>query len=311
MAGAGSASHSLPSVQRTPCPFPPGRSLGRSPRPAVLTASAQAILDDPTRFLHAIDVDGDRAFFVRTDPELLRQESFVDGRVPFATSEPVAAPLSTLLPANSQPADSDRLLFNCSFCGSTLLARLLDQPGRSLVLKEPRSLTDLAAWKTLNIRDGLPTDRLGALLSFARAALRRRYAPEEAVTIKVANQGNVLLESLATDSAGIRPVFITISRLDFLRAVFRGGVERMHHAAATAWHMATGLPEGDALLKEAVKAGGDPLRKAANLAVLARFLQVGTFQKAARAGGWGERHVIDYSTIARQPHEAASKAARA
>ena len=269
------------------------------------------VLADPANFLHSIDVDGDRAFFLRTDSQLLRDASFLDGRIPIATSEPAPTPLSHVIAETKPAAATDRFMFNCSFCGSTLLARLLDVPGRSLVLKEPRCLTDIAAWKSLNMREGKSLDRLRPALEFARVALRRRFAPKEAVTVKVANQGNVLLDTLAEDAEHIRPMFITISRINFLRAIFRGGVERMHHAASIAWHMAIDEPDGDALLREAVAAGADPLRKAANLAVLARFLQVGAFQRAARAGGWEDDRVIDYDMIATQPYEAAVKAARA
>lgn len=264
--------------------------------------------DDPANFLHSIDVDGDQAIFFRTNPQLLRDASFVDGRIPISTSPPVPTRLSEVI-ATQMPV-VDRYVFNCSFCGSTLLARLLDVPGRSLVLKEPRCLTDIAAWKIFTLRDGLSVDRLGPALKLARAALRRPFASGEAVTVKVASPGNVLLDDLAKDASHIRPIFITISRARFLRAIFRGGVERMHYAATIAWNMAVGEPDGDAMLKEAVRAGADPLRKAANLAVLARFLQVGSFQRAARAGGWNDDNVIDFDLITKAPHEATLKAAR-
>jgi hypothetical protein len=270
-----------------------------------------ALLEDPANFLHSVDIDGDRAFFLHTDSQLLRDASFLDGRTSIATTAPMPTPLSDAI-AKTRPATAiDRFLFNCSFCGSTLLARLLDIPGRSLVLKEPRCLTDIAAWKTFEARDGKPMEKLRPSLNFARAALRRRFTANEAVSVKVANQGNALLDTLAEDAANIRPIFITISRASFLRAIFRGGVERMHHAASIAWHMATDEPDGDALLREAVGVGADPLRKAANLAILARFLQVGAFQRAARAGGWNDAHVIDYDDITTQPLKAAAKAARA
>ena len=270
------------------------------------------MLDDPANFLHSIDVDGDRAFFFRTSSELLRNAPFVDGRLPIALAETEETSLSELLGVAQPPAEiPDRLMFNCSFCGSTLLARLLDVPGRSLVIKEPRCLSDIAGWKNFNIRDGLPIDRLPQVLTLARAALRRPFAPGEQISVKVASQGNVLLEELAADAAHVRPIFITIGRLDFLRAIFRGGIERMQYAATLAWHMATGVPDGDALLREAAAAGRNPLGKAANLAILARYFQVGWFQRAARAGGWDDSHVIDYQIITQSPGEATAKAARA
>lgn len=269
------------------------------------------VFEDPANFLHSIDVDSDQAFFFRTTPSLLREASFVDGRIPISTTPTERTSLSDVIICAQPVTEIDRFLFNCSFCGSTLLARLLDVPGRSLVLKEPRCLTDLAAWKGFQARDRRPAHRLRPLLKLARSALRRRFSPDEVVTVKVASQGNVLLDALTENAGSLRPIFITISRLQFLRAIFRGGPERMHYAATIAWHMATEEEDGDALLRDAVVSGGGPLGKAASLAILARYLQVRLFQRAVLAGGWGDNNVIDYDTIIQSPHEATLKAARA
>jgi hypothetical protein len=278
-------------------------STGRSPA---------RFLADPHNFLHAIDVDGDRAYFLRTDAQKLREASFVDGRNPITTTEPLATSLSEMIAAAPQgEGQTDRLLFNSSFCGSTQLARLLDVPGRSLVLKEPRCLTDIAAWKVFNTRDGLPSDRLNSVLNFTRTALRREFTPGETVSVKVASQGNALLDTLAEQPDTIRPVFITISRKNFLRAIFRGGVERMHYAAKIAWNLATDVSQGDSLLKEATAVSRDPLTRAANLAILAQSFQANAFKRAAKAGGWNADNVIDLEDITKSPLEAAAKAAKA
>lgn len=274
-------------------------------------ADAPLLLADPANFLHSMDINGDRAIFFRTNAQLLRDAAFVDGQIPIATTKTEDASLSDVIKANSPVPATDRFLFMCSFCGSTYLSRMLNVPGRSLVLKEPRVLTDIAAWKIFSRREGRSIDPLVPSLRLARAALRRRFAPEEKVTVKLTSQANILLETLARDSHRIRPVFITISRLNFLRAIFRGGAERMHYATWIAWFMATDEPDGDALLKEAVRAGSDPLRKAANLAVLARHFQVRAFRRAAQIGGWTDKHVIDFDLITSAPHEAAAKAVAA
>ena len=254
-----------------------------------------------------VDVDGGRAFFARTDPQLLRAASFLDGRVPFATSEPAPTELAPLLLNKVERNDPDRLIFNCSFCGSTYLARLVDVPGSSLVLKEPRALVDLAAWTSLNIADGLPIDRLDDALTFALAAIRRRFATGEVVTIKVGNQANVLIHSIAKTPRHVRPVFNTIGRLDFLRAIFRGGAGRMRHAAQIAWHMAKVISGGEDLLAEAQGSSIDPLQQAANLALVDLHLQLTIFREAASKGGWDERHFVDYSDIIAAPRDAAQK----
>jgi len=270
------------------------------------------ILRDPANFLHSIDVSGGRAVFHHTDPQLLRDATFLDGRSNIASNPAEPASLSDLIASTAdQPTVKERLLFNVSFCGSTFLARLVDVPGQTLVLKEPQCLNDIAAWKVGTAREGRPLDELQPLLKMANSALGRSFEPGEAVAVKLACQGNVLVDALAENSAEIRPLFITSGRTNFLRAIFRGGVNRMRYIAKIAWNLATDLTDGDAMLLDAIGAGGDPLRKAANLAVLAQSFQMGAFERAAKAGDWNADHVVDSEEITHHPHEAAMKAAKA
>lgn len=270
------------------------------------------ILGDPSNFLHTIDVPGGRAVFHHADARLLREASFLDGRSGIASTAPAPAPLRELVASTAeQPATTNRLLFNVSFCGSTHLARLLDVPGQSLVLKEPQCLNDIAAWKVSTAREGRPLTCLRPLLKLANSTLGRSFEPGEAVAVKLACQGNVLVDALAESGADVRPLFITSGRTDFLRAIFRGGVNRMRYIAKIVWNLATDVVDGDAMLLEAVGAGSDPNRKAANLALLAQSFQVGAFDRAAKAGDWDEGHVVDYQDIIQRPEEAALKAAKA
>lgn len=87
------------------------------------------ILDDPANFLHSIDIDNDTAVFVRTDPQLLRDLSFIDGRTSITVDRPVPLTLQALAQRVEPDPEPDRFLFNVSFCGSTLLSRLLDVRG--------------------------------------------------------------------------------------------------------------------------------------------------------------------------------------
>ena len=92
------------------------------------------LLDDPENFLHSIDIDGDRATFFRTNAQLLREASFVDGRIDIATASAAQPPCPVIMSRRRSA-----IVVSCSLLvlRSTLLARLLDVPGRSLVLKEP------------------------------------------------------------------------------------------------------------------------------------------------------------------------------
>jgi len=270
------------------------------------------LLADPAYFLHSLDIEGDHAVFFPTSRALLSEAAFVDGRSPIATGAPVLAQLSELLSApREEPAAPDRFIFHLSFCGSTLLSRLLDVPGRSLVMKEPNCLADLANWKTLSLRAGRPLGRLEPALQLARSALRLRWADSEPVTVKPSSWVNNLLDELVEDREAILPLFVTIDRAAFVRAVFRGGTERLAFTAQLARHLAADFPDGDRLMQQAVEATDDPLGRVANLAVVAHHIQLSMFDKALSRGGWGRAHRIDLHEILDSPHGAAEKASRA
>ena len=266
---------------------------------------------EPVNFLHGVDLEADHAVFFETNRRLLSEAAFVDGRSDIAVGPPEFARLSELMRTSSREPAPERFIFHLSFCGSTLLSRLIDVPGQSLVLKEPNCLVDLATWKSLKRRAGGTTERLGPGLQLARHALRRPFEFGEAVTVKPSSWANNLIDELAANAAAILPLFVTIDRPGFLRAVLRGGTDRLTFTAQLAWHMASGLAEGDDLLAAAAAAGRDPLAKAANLALLAHHLQLAAFGRGLRCGSWGADHIIDFRTITESPLDAARKACRA
>jgi len=269
------------------------------------------LMAEPANFLHGIDLQADHAVFFETNRRLLSEAAFVDGRSDIAVGPPEFARLSELMRTAPREPAPERFIFHLSFCGSTLLSRLIDAPGQSLVLKEPNCLVDLATWKSLKRRSGGTTERLGPALQLARYALRRPFELGEAVTVKPSSWANNLIDELAADGAGILPLFVTIDRPGFLRAVFRGGTARLTFTAQLAWHMASGMTGADELLAAAAATGSDPLAKAANLALLAHHLQLAAFGRALRRGGWGADHIIDVRAITESPLDAATKACRA
>src|SRR5688572_14096586 len=223
------------------------------------------LMAEPANFLHGIDLQADHAVFFETSRRLLSEAAFVDGRSDIAVGPPEFARLSELMRTSTREPAPERFIFHLSFCGSTLLSRLIDAPGQSLVLKEPNCLVDLATWKSLKRRAGGTTERLGPALGLARHALRRPFELGEAVTVKPSSWANILIDDLVADAAGILPLFVTIDRASFLRAVFRGGTDRLTFTAQLAWHMASGMTGADELLAAAAATGSDPLAKAANL----------------------------------------------
>jgi hypothetical protein len=85
----------------------------------------------------------------------------------------------------------------------------------------------------------------------------------------------------------------------------------MEHTARLAWHMASDIPEGEALLGKAVEAAPDHVARSANFAMVAHQLQVDSFKHAMKRRGWTGENVIDFELIANEPFRAATKACRA
>lgn len=263
-----------------------------------------AVLSDPHYFPHAVDPDRDTVTFLPTNVGSLRRPSFIDGRTDFATGPAASLSLDAILAETeaARVAGPDRMIFHVSFCGSTLLARMLEVPGAAFVLKEPNLLVDLAGWKKAAGPGGDP--RLAATLAWARSALRRPWRADEHILVKPSNWANNLVGDLTADPASIRPLFVTMERRAFLQAVLRGGRDRLAFTAQVAAHLA-GPGEGEALLREAIDATDDPIGRAVHVAALTLHLQTAMFADAMLKGGWGGGSVIDASMLFARPVEAA------
>ena len=269
------------------------------------------IVTAPENFLHHVNIDTNAALFFPTDTGHLRDASFLDGRTPLANGPAEAIAIvdtvDNLLPPR-RPLG--RYLFNMSFCGSTYIARLLDVPRRALVLKEPKTFTDIAAWKTLQIRKVQDIAAMRPALDLVRAMMFREHSAGERVVVKPACWANNILDELV--GAGDRglALFVAIDRRGFLRAVFRGGQARVDHTLSLAWHMASMAPDGDALLDAArAAAKGDARQEAANLTLVAHGLQKRVFERGLRRGGWAEDRIIAFADLVDHPLETAVRAA--
>lgn len=261
-------------------------------------------LDDPSSFLHEIDIGRRFATFVPTTREALARAPFLDGREDFSAGAAWRVPLQPMpdFPANAPIPD--RYIFHVSFCGSTYLSRLLDIPGRTIVLREPNSLVNLADWRRARPED----ERFATALDWTRALLRRRWAPNEAVVVKPSSWANSLADVLTARPVTMLPLFVTMEPRDFLIAVLRGGRERMSYTARLAAQLAGEEAGGVALLQSAMGQSRDPLITAIHLAALALGLQMRLFDRLRALGGWGEDHVIEFATIVGSPVEAGMQA---
>jgi len=201
-----------------------------------MTEPLAQLLATPDAYLHSLE--GGEAVLVPMDRAAYRRSIFLDHRISLAAEggwRVSAAELGGSVP-EAQPMG---WIFHVAHCGSTLLARALDELGGGLVLREPLALRQLA----------LQSDR--SLLPAVLAMLSRRYPGQGASLVKANVPVNFMLDAIAAADPQA-PAVLMWSRLpDYLTAILRSPNHR-------AWlHNVTGLlsdklgaerPESDAEL---------------------------------------------------------------
>lgn len=258
------------------------------------------------KFLHRLDALERRMMLVDTTLADLRGASFLDGRERFWSGQALgdASGLSRLAPSKRGAAPAS-WIFHVGFCGSTLLTRMLDTSADTLCLREPQALVDLSdQMATMQARGTLNVAQVWA----SRAAGHYARLPEAPahVVIKPSNWANPVLPVLAGAGLLDHAVFVTMERREWLRAVLRGGHDRLAFVARCAQHMAQATGRHVDLLEPAVRGASDPLDQAVRLAALLDHLQNALFDEADPA----HRQRIDYAEIVRDS-EAALRHARA
>jgi hypothetical protein len=249
-------------------------------------------LHDPDWFLDRIDPAAGTATFVRTDVERLSAAVFLDGRTPFSSGEPRKLALDGL---TAPEADPLRLILHMSFCGSSQLAHLVGSSGAAIALKEPHALVDLADWQRSLVERGIDDPRFPPALGAATELLSRTWPGRGPTVLKPSNWVNNLMPDLIGHGA-VRAVLVTIDRRAFLRAVFRGGRDRLAFTARVATHFA-------AAANQSKRVGGalagvtNPLDQIARLTLLAHHFQQRWFEAANST-------TIDHRQVRDDPHAA-------
>lgn len=184
------------------------------------------LLRNPDFFLHAVDVEGDAAWFARMSADSYRSSSFLDERIARAAPEPLRLPLSGLLQLVAQSAPPPRTshyLFHVGHCGSTLLARILDEVNGLFVLREPMMLKILTELRDETVQadgrlDGRAWDELFEL---GRRMLARTYSESDTAVVKATSIcGNLLRPCLEAD-ADSRAVLLSVTLDTFLATMLR------------------------------------------------------------------------------------------
>jgi hypothetical protein len=201
-----------------------------------MTEPLAQLLATPDAYLHSLE--GGEAVLVPMDRAAYRRSIFLDHRISPAGEGGWRVPVAELAGA-APPVQPMGWIFHVAHCGSTLLARALDELGGALVLREPLALRQLA----------LQGDR--SLLPAVLAMLSRRYPGEGASLVKANVPVNFMLDAIAAADPQA-PAILLWSRLDdYLTAILRSPNHRAWVRNVTGLlsdKLGAELPESDAEL---------------------------------------------------------------
>lgn len=160
-----------------------------------MTITFETIAEDPGQYLLALQ--NEAAHFQPMTRETFARSIFLDDRIVRAPGQGFSVPFADIRGREwPDPATrSVNLIFHVAQCGSTLLARALDLPSRSLVLREPASLRRLGV--DAGPAGGVDPD----LLRFTLSMLGKRWDADIPVVVKA----NVPVNFIAGEVMAIEP----------------------------------------------------------------------------------------------------------
>lgn len=174
----------------------------------------------PHAWLHAWDFEHDTGRFLELDRAVLQRSSFLDQRIAADTTQFHEASLTELLdtPIRLQSQEPPAFIFHTAFCCSTLLARSLDIPGRTLGLREPATLLQLADLHRGHNRSAHSESDLQTL---TLRLINRPFSPTERVIVKPTNLVNNIAPALFRAHPGTRALVLCDGLENFLLAVLK------------------------------------------------------------------------------------------
>jgi hypothetical protein len=160
---------------------------------------------DPDLLVHRVDLERQELVFAQVSRDTYRESAFLDARMVPVRGDKLRIPLTALLTARdgggSQTAIPPGFIFHTSFCCSTLLARSLQRPGTSHVLREPWAFSQMCKVKQALTATGRWETEGHALLDLVLRLLSKTYDAGERPVIKPANLAN----EIAADALSLRP----------------------------------------------------------------------------------------------------------
>ncbi|GAA4020238.1 hypothetical protein GCM10022280_20670 [Sphingomonas swuensis] len=180
------------------------------------------LFGDPALYFHGYE--GDHVRFLPMDRDSYERSIFLDRRIQIAPGQAYRVPLQPLLghlAAQGFSAPRLNLIHHVGQCGSTLLARALDVTDRSLVLREPFHLRQVAVHGGAGFTSAYASGEWRAMLGLSLHMLGKRFDPAQPVIVKgnvpISMIGDAILEA-DPDRAAILLYFPLV---DYCAAVLR------------------------------------------------------------------------------------------
>jgi len=176
-----------------------------------MSLTVDDLFASPDHYLHSFD--GDAAVFVPMDRAAYHRSIFLDRRISPARDGVMGVAAGALAGKGGKPAPA-AWIFHVAHCGSTLLARALDQPSTNLVLREPLALRQLAL--------APDPERLAVTLKM----LSKRYRADAPSIVKANVPVNFLLPDLVASDPNARAIFLHYGLRNYLLAILRNDKHR-------------------------------------------------------------------------------------
>jgi hypothetical protein len=177
-----------------------------------MALTLEDLFTSPDHYLHSFQ--GDAALFVPMDRLAYHRSIFLDGRISPASDQSMRLPVSALTARAAEPASAG-WIFHVAHCGSTLLARALDDPALNLVLREPLALRQLA----------LAPD--AGRLALVAGMLSKRYRADLPTIVKANVPVNFLLPEIVALDPDAPAIFLHCGLRDYLLAILRSENHRI------------------------------------------------------------------------------------
>ncbi len=232
--------------------------------------SLQSISTVPEWFLASINPETGTVSFVRTSENIIRDASFLDGRVPISHgNQTITIEIDDALAwQNPAPVQkTDRVLAHISFCGSTLLGRLLQGNGSALCYSEPHILVELATLKAKGHALSQDKARWQGVIAYTLGQLRKSWGDIPALS-KPSNWANTLLSDIIDASPDLRWAIIDTSLEDFLIANLRGGKSRLAYSLNLLNHFLSAKSTFRAHVLEVERGGLEPVQRLLRLLMI-------------------------------------------